>query len=106
MQVDAIEKRPADLSEIALDDSSRAAALACRIAVKTARTWIHRPNKHEIGGERKRRFGAGERYRAFLERLAQQFENIARKLGQLVEEEHAMVSEAHFTRAGRPGAAA
>ena len=40
MQVDAVQQRPADLAEVALDDAAGAAAFVRRIAKVTARTPV------------------------------------------------------------------
>ena len=49
--------------------------------------------------------GAGDGDMAVFERLAQDFEDVARELGELVEEEDAVVGEGDFARAGNGAAA-
>ena len=81
MDVDAVEKRPRNLRDVALNLRRRAVALARRIAEESARARIHRRNQHESGRKTdgKRRAGYGDA--AVLQRLAQHFEHIALKLG-------------------------
>jgi hypothetical protein len=66
----------------------------------SARARVRRRYQHEARGEGQRQLQAGERHRAVLERLAQQLEHLARKLGQFVGEQRAIVRQRAGTKAG------
>ncbi len=59
---------------------------------------VHRRDQREAGRERERARRAGDVDVAVLERLAERLERVAAELGQLVEEEHAVVREADLAR--------
>ena len=106
VDIDAVEQRAADLAEVVLDLAGRAAAFAGGIAVEAALAGIHGGHQHEAGGEAERHGGAGDAERAIFQRLAEHFENVARKLREFVEEEHAVVRQADFAGTRHAGAAA
>jgi hypothetical protein len=68
--------------------------------VTTARAGVHRGDEGEAGGVGVSGDGAGEGDEPVLDGLAEGFEGIAAELGQLVQEEDAVVGEAHLSRAG------
>ncbi len=98
VNVDAVEQRPRDAREIALHADRAAGARVLRIAVVAARAGVHRRRQHEA-----RRIAQAHRrprdgHHPVLHRLAQHLEHVLAKLGQLIEEQHAAVSEAHLAR--------
>jgi hypothetical protein len=82
-----------------------AAAAAIAHAGKPARTWVRRCHEHESGGQLKRTLTSNDHHVAVLQRLAKRIEARALEFRQLVQEEHAMMSVACFTRARWPSAA-
>ena len=86
-------KRAADASHVALRITRWAAAFPVRVVVVAAAARVHR--RHELEACRvahaARRSGDGQD--ALLERLAQRVQCGPVELGQLIEEEHAMVGE-------------
>ena len=98
MEVDAVEEGARDLLAVAFDLFVRAAAIPLRVAVVTAGAGVHRGHKHEGGGECHGSRGAGDRHLAILQRLTHHFEGRAVELGQFVQEEDAVMGEAHFAR--------
>ena len=100
-QVDAVEQRPADAALVTRDRVGRAAAGQAWMAELAARTRVHRGDqleaRREIGAPRRAR----DRDAAGLERLAQRFEAGSLPLGQLVQEQHAVVRERDLARPRR-----
>jgi hypothetical protein len=72
---------------------------------KTARAGIHRRHEGEAGGVGEGRGRASESDDPVFQWLAEGLQGIAAELGQLIEEEDAVVGEADFSRA-RDAAAA
>ena len=72
----------------------RAMAVPPRVAPIAAGARIQRGDEHEIGRKRRAVKRPGDRHRAVFQRLAQHFERLAVELGQLVEEQHAVVGQA------------
>ena len=77
----------------------------CGVAEVAAGAGVHRGDQHDVGGEADRAGGAGDGDAAFLERLAQDLEDVLAELRQLVEEEHAVVGERDLAGAGDAAAA-
>ena len=75
---------------------SRAAAAPRRRVAARAR--VRGGDEHEARREDRRALAAHDRHAAVLQRLAQRLERRARELGQLVEEQHAVVGEARLAR--------
>ena len=73
-------------------------ALARAVVEVPARAGIHSSREHEARGESQRHGGARDTYSAILERLAHDFQNIARELGQFIEKKYAIVRERDFAR--------
>jgi hypothetical protein len=72
---------------------------------KTARAWVHGGNQGEASGISEGGDGACEGDDPVLQGLAEGLQGIAAELGQLVEEEDAVVGETHFSRPGDAAAA-
>ena len=102
LDIDAIEQRAGDFRAVALDLQRRADAFLLRIGKKSADARIHRRDQHEARGIIDRTHGARDGNVAIFQRLAHDFENVAAKLRQLVEEKHAVVGERDFARAWAP----
>ena len=100
VQVDAVQQRAGDAAHIALDGQRRAGALVARIGGKTAGAGIHGRHQHDVGRVSHRYLGPGDGHLPGLQRLAQHFQHILAKLGQFVQEQHAVVGQAHLTRFG------
>jgi hypothetical protein len=93
VDVDAVEQRPRDASDVALNLRGRAAAFAHGVVPEAAGARVHRGGEHEGGREGQRHRGAADGDTPVFQRLAQNFQHRAVELGQLVEEEHAVVCE-------------
>src|SRR5580704_8126862 len=106
MQIDPIKERPADLSEISLDEPAGAPAFPSGIAEESASARIHRRDQHEIRGKSERHLRARQGHATLLQWLPQLFEDVAGKLRQLIQEQDSVVSQAHLARPRRSGAAA
>jgi hypothetical protein len=83
----------------------RARALCRRIASARARTWVHRRDELKPGRKQRLALHPCDRDDAVLERLPKRLERGPLELGQLVEQQDAVMREARLTWA-RPGAAA
>ena len=66
---------------------------------------VHGGHKDEVGREGRAIHRPADGDLAFLQRLAEHFERLAVELGHLVEEEHALVSQADLAGLGRAAAA-
>ena len=95
-QVDAVEQRPAEPPAVAREVGRRAAA--ARRSPHAAGARVRRRDEHEPRRERRRPLARARRDAAVLERLAQRLERRPRELGQLVEEQHAVVGEGRLAR--------
>ena len=96
VQVDAVEQRPGDPRQVALDQRRRAGALVQRIAEKAALAGIHGRRQHEARRKGQRHRRPADRDLAVLERLAQHVEHVALEFGQLVQKQDAVVRQADF----------
>ena len=105
MDVDAVEQRAGDLGHVALDHGRRAHALARLVVEVAAGAGIHGRGQHEARGKAERHGGARDGDGVIFERLAHDFEHVAGKLGQLVEEEQAVVRERDLAGARHDAAA-
>src|SRR5262249_56578022 len=81
-----------------------AGARTLRIAGKAARAGVHRREEQKFTGENGGTADAAEADPPFFERLADRFEDIAPKLGQLIQEEDSPMRQGDFSRARRPAA--
>src|SRR3990172_712988 len=104
MNVYAIKERPGDLSHIFLDLCSRTRTLLRRISVMPAWTGVHGAHQHEIRGVVHRHFRPTDSHSPVLKRLTHNFEDIASKLGQLIEEENSMVRKRDLAGPGHSSA--
>ena len=75
------------------------------VAVVPARTRVHGPHQEEAGGKALGAPDPGHQHRPVLQRLAQSLQGVAPELGELVQEEHAVVGQADLTGAQRDPAA-
>ena len=97
-QVDAVAQRPGDAARGSVPGRRRAAAAPGRVAVPAARAGVHRRDELEAGREDDRPPDPRDRDPALLQRLAQRLQRGPVELGQLVEEEHAVVREGDLAR--------
>ncbi len=81
LDVDSVEERPGDALAIALDLGCAAAAGSVRVAEIATGAGIEGGNEHEVGGERHRPCGARDGNGAVLQRLTEDLECGAFKLG-------------------------
>jgi hypothetical protein len=93
LKIDTIEEWPGDPRPVALDLTEVAGTARLTVSVITTGAWIHSRHEHEA-----RRIGDGESSAADLDDLVLQwlalgFEDRPPHLGDLVEEENAMVRE-------------
>ena len=93
VQVDAVEQRAGNPAKIPRNGAVRAGAGARRVAVVPAGARIHGGDQHEPAGEGDRAVDARDGHGAVLQRLAQHLHGAAGKLGQLIEEQDAVVRE-------------
>ena len=99
----AVEQGPGDPRLIRAHRPRRAGAGG--VSAEPAGARVHRGEELEARGKAQRAAAAGDGDRALLERLAQRLEDVAAELGELVEEEDAVVGEADLARP-RDGSAA
>ena len=85
VQVDAIEKRSRQLSDVACDGGVVATAVARPITSEAARTRIHRCDERESRRIHERSGRTRDGYGTFFERLAHHFERRTREFGEFVE---------------------
>ncbi len=101
MQVDPIDQRPGDPTDVAL-----LLALA-RLAdgAVPAMGRVHRRHQQHPRGKRGRAVGPGDGHHTVLERLAKALEHATGELRQFVQKEHTVVGEAHLAGPRHPSAA-
>src|SRR6185437_13834019 len=105
VNVNAIEQRAGDLGHIALNHGWRAETLARFVIKKTTGARIHGCGEHEARRKTQRHGGASDGDGMVFKRLPHHLQDVARELGQLVEEKEAVVGEGNFAGA-RDNAAA
>jgi hypothetical protein len=93
MDIDAVHERTGDFRDVALDHGRGALAVAGAVVVETAGARVHGGGEHEARGESEGPAGAGDAHSGIFKRLAQDFEDVARELGQFVKNEQAVVGE-------------
>jgi len=76
-QVDPVEHRAGETAAIALDGVRKARALGGRVARVAARAGVHRGDQDEPRRVGRGAARSGDRDLAFLERLAQRFQDLA-----------------------------
>ena len=100
-EIEAVEQRARQPVAIPVDLDRRAAALDGRVATRAARAEVHGRDELKAGREHRAAADARDRDRAVLERLPQCFEHRPGELGQLVEQQHAVMSERRLAGPGR-----
>uniref|UniRef100_E6PYE2 Uncharacterized protein n=1 Tax=mine drainage metagenome TaxID=410659 RepID=E6PYE2_9ZZZZ len=105
MNVDAVEQRAGDFGDVALDHGRGTHAFAGLVVEVSAGAWVHGGGEHKARGKGERHAGAGDGDGVFLEGLAHDFQDVAGKLGKLVEKKQAVVGERDLTGAGNGTAA-
>lgn len=96
MNIDAVEERPGDFGDVPLDHGWGAEAFPRLVVEISTGAGIHGGGQHEARGEGERHGSACDGHGVVFKRLAHDFEYVAGKLGQLVEEEQAIVSKGDF----------
>ena len=113
VQVDAVEQRAGELAAVAGDLLRGAAAAAAGIAKIAAGAGIHRRHQLEARREAHLVAGPGDNDLPAFQGLAQHLQHLAVELGQLVQEQHALMGQgdlaglrtAAAADQGRPGGA-
>ncbi len=95
MQVNPVQQRAGNAAQVILNLPRRAARLAGHFAVGCR---VHGRHQHELGGKCHRARRARDRHLALFERLAHRFQHAAFELGQLVQEQNAVVRQRDFAR--------
>ena len=105
LQVDAVEQRARYLGQVLLALVGCAYARLLGVAVVAAGAGVHAGHEHKRGWVLDGILGPRDVDEAVFQGLAHHLEHAAVELGQLVEKEHAVVSQAYLARGG-VGAAA
>ena len=100
LDIDAIEQRAGHPALVAAHLVLAAAAGLAGVAVMPAGTRVHGRDQLEPGRELGLARGPGDHDATGLQRLAQHFEYPPVEFGQLVQEQHAVVSQRYFARGG------
>lgn len=98
VKVNPVEQRPAHALAVPEDRPRKTLAEVRRIARVPAGTRIHRGDQRETSGKRHRPRRPTDQNVPVLERLPEMFEDVARELGELIEEQNAAVRERDFPR--------
>ncbi|MCY1286997.1 hypothetical protein D9M70_359800 [compost metagenome] len=93
VQVDTVEQWAGQFGAVALDLLRAAAAASAGVAEISTGAGVHGRDELETGGKAHLVVGAGDDDLAALQRFAQDLQDLAVELGELVEEEHALVSQ-------------
>src|SRR5258708_37053867 len=94
-----MEQRPGDATNRALDLQSSATTFARRIIPESTRARVHRRGQHERSWKRERHRRAADRDFLIFDRLAQDFEDAAIELRQLIKKQNALMRERNFASA-------
>jgi hypothetical protein len=105
-EVDAIQQRPRELRGVGLEPVTPADALPNGVALEAARTRVRRSDEREPGRELDGPHHPGHHDAPVLHRLAQPLDRVAAELGELVQEQDAMMRERHLTGTQEARAAA
>ncbi len=97
-QVESVPKRTRQATVVLLDLAWGASAFSRLVSGESTGTGAHGTDEHEPGRENRDAGRACDANDAFLKRLSQDLQRPATKLGNLVKEEYAVVSEADFAR--------
>jgi len=93
MEVDSVEEWPRDSRFVTRDRAPVTAAISSDGSPPTARAGVRRRNEQKMRGEDASRPRPGEHDLSLLEYLTEGLEAAAIEFGQLVEEQHAPMSE-------------
>ena len=96
---------PEIFGDVALNHGRGAHALARLVVEVAAGAGVHGGGEHEARGEAERHGGACDGDGVVFERLAEDFEDVAGKFGEFVEEENAVVRHGDFAGARDDAAA-
>lgn len=96
MEVDPVQDGSRDPVPVALNPVASAGASPQRIRCEPARTGVHCRDEHEPGGIGEGHGGAGYGYAALFHGLPEQVDDVSAEFGEFVEEEHAVVGQAHL----------
>lgn len=100
VQVDAVEQRAGELGAVALDLFRGATARVGDVTQVATGAGVHGGDQLEARREAHPVVGPGDDDLSVLQGLAQDFEDLSVELRQLVEEQHALVGQGDFARAG------
>ena len=103
--IDAVQQRPGDAGAVLLNLLGGAGAGLLGVAVIAAEAGIHRGHQHEAGREGDGGGGPGDGDHAVFQGLAQHLQGGALEFRQFVQEEDAVVGQAHLPRPGGGAAA-
>ena len=95
-QVDPVAERAGDASLVPLRHLRRAGARTIRRPGEAARAGVHRRDQLEPRREAGRSPGPRDGHAARLHRLPERLQDVTVELGQLVEEQHALVGAGHL----------
>ena len=98
MNIDAVQQRPTDPTQIAFDLQRRAVAIAFRITTKPARAWIHRRDQHHTRRKRHASHGPRNCHVLIFQRLTQDFQCSPIEFRQLIQEQNPVVRQTDLTR--------
>lgn len=105
VNVDAVEEWAGDFCDVALNHRRGAYAVVRFVVEVAAGAGIHCGGQHEARGKTQRHGGACDGDGVIFKWLAKDFENIAGKLGELIEKEKTVVGHGDFAGAGNDAAA-
>ena len=97
-QVESVPQGAREATRASLDLAGGASAFSGLVSGESTGTRVHGADQHEPGRENSDAGGVSDANNAFLEGLSQNLQRPATKLGYLVQEEYAVVSEADLTR--------
>src|SRR5690606_12682446 len=98
VQIDAVEQGTREATDVAASFAGSALAGPARIGPVAAGTRVHGGHDQGTRGEGRLGLRAHDPHTPLFQRLAERLEHPATELGELVQEEHAVVREAHFPR--------
>lgn len=93
VNVQTVLERTREFRSISTDLGRRADAVACRIAIVSARTGIHGRNQHEARWVAERAARSGQDDVPVFERLAKAIQDRTPKLGRLIQEQDPVVRQ-------------
>ena len=105
MDVDTVQQRTGQPVAVPVQDVGAAGAFVVGVPEVAAGTGIHGGHQHAGGRIGEALPGTGDGHAAVLQGLAQHFQRVLAEFGQLVEEEHAAMGQAHLTGQGMQAAA-